>query len=89
MAIAAYFHPEKLTSAQYDDVVKKIEAAGHGTPKGRVHHSSFDDGNGLSVFEIWESQETFEAFGQVLMPILEKAGIQAEPMVMPVHNLIQ
>ena len=89
MAIAAYFHPEKLTTAQYDDVVKKLEAAGHGSPAGRLHHSAFNDGEGLSVFEIWESQAAFEAFGPKLMPILEEAGIQAEPMVMPVHNMVQ
>jgi hypothetical protein len=27
------------------------------------------------VFEIWETQQAFEAYGPVLMPILHKTGI--------------
>jgi TRAP-type C4-dicarboxylate transport system permease large subunit len=40
------------------------------------------------VYEVWESQQAFEAYGPVLMPILEKAGIDpGTPDIMPVHNL--
>ncbi len=89
MAIATYFHPEKMTPEQYDQIMAKLETVGQGSPKGRVHHSSFSDGAGLSVYSVWESQEDFEAFGEALMPILKEMGIDGEPMVMPVHRLIQ
>ena len=43
----------------------------------------------ISVFDIWESQEAFEAFGPTLMPILAGLGVEVgEPMVAPVHNVI-
>ena len=42
------------------------------------------------VFDIWESQAAFEAFGATLLPILTAAGIELnEPMVARVHNEIK
>lgn len=42
------------------------------------------------VFDIWESQADFEAFGPIMMPILTGLGIDpGEPDVMPVHNVLQ
>jgi hypothetical protein len=42
------------------------------------------------VFDIWESQEQFEAFGATLMPIMGAAGVDpGEPMVATVHNVLE
>jgi hypothetical protein len=42
------------------------------------------------VYDIWGSQEAFDAFGSTLMPILAEVGIDpGEPAVMPVHRLEQ
>ena len=41
MAIAVYFNPEGVSAAKYDEVIKKLDAAGHGTPKGRTHDRTF------------------------------------------------
>lgn len=41
------------------------------------------------MFDVWDSQETFDAFGETLMPILAATGIDAgEPMISAVHNII-
>jgi hypothetical protein len=41
------------------------------------------------VYEVWESQEAFEEYGKVLIPILTSVGIDAgAPDVMPLHNII-
>ena len=38
---------------------------------------------------MWESQEAFEAFGATLLPILAELGVDpGEPMVAPIHNII-
>ena len=88
MAIAASFRPQSLTASQYDEAIRELEAAGAATPAGRVHHSCFGPGNALMVYEVWESQQAFEEYGPVLMPILRKVGIDpGTPDVMPVHNL--
>lgn len=90
MAIAIYFHPESMTAAQYDDVIRRLEAAGQGKPKGRTHHSTFGPDDHLMVYDVWDSQEDFDAFGQTLMPILAEVGLDpGQPDVMPVHNVIQ
>jgi len=88
--IGAYFQPVKMDVAKYEDVLKRLDAVGQGKPKGRLHHSAFGDPNALMVFDIWDSQESFEAFGAVLMPILAEAGIDpGQPDVMPVHKVIK
>jgi hypothetical protein len=89
MAIGVYFHPQSLTAAQYDDAVSRLDAAGAGRPKGRLHHSCFGTDGTLMVFEVWDSQETFEEFGKTLMPILQEVGIApGQPIVEPIHNII-
>jgi hypothetical protein len=44
---------------------------------------------GVHVFDVCESQEAFEAFGQTLIPILSAAGVDpGEPQVAEIHNII-
>jgi quinol monooxygenase YgiN len=89
MPIAVYFHPRSLSASQYDEAIKELEAAGAGHPAARLYHACSGSDGGLMVFEVWESQQAFEDYGQVLMPILAQAGIDAgAPEVMPVHNLV-
>jgi len=90
MALAVYFHPASMTKAQYDAAITKLEEAGVGKPSGRLHHSCFGPDGNLMVFDVWDTQENFEAFGQTLMPILGTIGIDTgQPDVMPIHNMIQ
>jgi hypothetical protein len=89
MAIAAYFHPESLTLAQYNEVVRRLEAAGAGNPEGRLHHSCFGPDGNLMVYENWASQENLEAFGATLVPILQDVGVNpGAPDIMSLHNII-
>jgi hypothetical protein len=88
MAIAIYFHPKSMSAEQYDAAFGDLEAAGAGHPAGRVHHSCFGPDGNLMVYEVWESQQALDDFGKVLMPILQKTGIDpGAPDVMPVHNM--
>jgi hypothetical protein len=90
MPIAIYFHPEAMSAAQYDEVIKRLDAAGQGKPKGRTHHSTFGPDDHLMVYDVWDSQDDFDAFGKTLMPILTELGVDTgQPDVMPVHNIIQ
>ena len=74
MAIGIYFAPTSMTVAQYDEIVQRLKKAGAGHPKGRRYHACFGDADKLQVFDVWDSQATFDKFGQTLMPILEEGG---------------
>jgi hypothetical protein len=44
----------------------------------------------IQVFDVWESQEDFDAFGKTLVPILADLGVElAAPMVATIYNSIK
>jgi hypothetical protein len=89
MAIGVYFNPEAMTAGQYDQTMAALDAAGAGSPAGRIHHSSFGEPDHLMVYDIWESAEAFATFGETLGPIMAQLGIDpGEPSLMPLHNYI-
>ena len=90
MALGIYFIHEGFTPEKYNTAIKQLEAAGGGSPKGRTYHVALESDGAIQVFDIWESQEDFDAFGPVLMPILAELGVGLkEPMVAHVHNVIE
>lgn len=90
MAIVAAFNIPGMTVEQYDKTVKDLEAAGAGSPDGRLYHVAAAADGGWFVADIWESPEHFEKFGETLIPILQGAGVTpVEPTIYPVHNIIK
>ncbi len=90
MALGIYFVHGGFTPDKYDTVIKQLEAAGAGAPKGRTFHVALESEGAIQVFDIWESQEDFDAFGSTLVPILSELGVELkEPMVATVHNVIK
>ena len=89
MSFVLRFTPTGLTAAKYDEVIKQLDAAGAGAPKGRSYHVCFGDPNNLFVSDIWDNMEDFQAFGQTLLPIMSSLGLDpGQPVILPVHNVI-
>ena len=90
MSIVVRFHPANLTTENYDESHPKVEEAGF-PPDGLDYHVCFGSGDNLTVSEIWDSREQFEAWGEKLMPVLKEFGIEfsGEPEVFEVHNLVK
>jgi hypothetical protein len=89
MAIGIYIRPRAMTTEQYDETVRRLEEAGAGRPEGRLFHSCFGS-ESIAIYDVWESREAFDAFGETLMPILGELGVDlGQPDVVPIHNLIQ
>jgi hypothetical protein len=89
MALGMYFTPSSFAPAEYDEVIKRLEAVGASAPAGRLHHVALETGGQIQLFDVWESAEAFQAFGATLVPILAELGIDpGEPRVSPVHNII-
>ncbi len=90
MAICVYFPIETMTPGAYDEVQRKLEAAGQAAPAGRSYHVAFRAGENLHVFDVWESMEQFEAFGTTLMPILAELGVDVgQPDIAEVYRVIE
>jgi hypothetical protein len=90
MALGFYFTPSGFTQDKYEEAIAKLEAAGAGAPEGRSYHVALETNGEIQVFDIWESQEAFEAFGATLVPIMTELGADpGEPMVARVHNVIK
>jgi hypothetical protein len=90
MALAIYFPVQGMSAEKYDEVLRRLEEAGQGSPAGRTYHCSFKAGEGLHVFDVWDSQESFDAFGQTLMPILAETGVAVpEPQIAEVYKIIE
>ena len=90
MALGFYFTPSSFSTAAYDDVIARLDAAGAGAPAGRLYHVAMETDGQIQVFDVWDSQESFEAFGATLLPIMSEVGSDpGAPMVAPVHNIIQ
>ena len=90
MAVVLRATTPGFTTAKYDELLQKLEAAGASSPAGRLYHVCFGDPNNLRVSDIWESREAFEKFGETLRPIMQDLGI-APPEIefFEVHNIIE
>ena len=89
MAIGIYFNPAAMNAAAYDEVIRRLDAAGAGKPAGRQYHVCFGSESKLQVFDVWESQEELDKFGTTLMPILQELGVDpGQPAIEPIHNVI-
>ncbi len=90
MAIGIYFANSKFPAGKYQEALGKLEAAGAGAPEGRSYHVALETDGEINVFDVWESQEAFDAFGATLMPILSELGVDpGTPMIARVHNTIE
>ena len=90
MSLGFYFTPSGFTPEKYDQTVARLAAAGAGSPPGRLYHAALESDGLIQVFDVWESQESFEAFGGTLLPIMGELGVDpGQPMVASVRNTIQ
>ena len=87
--IVVVFDVPGQTVNQQDQLIKELEAAGLGSPKGRLYHVNYSKEGGMSVVEVWESDELRDQFVQGLGPLLQKLGLPSvEPQIYPVRTII-
>jgi hypothetical protein len=76
------------TREKYDQVRSRLELTGDWPAPGLVFHAAYGGSNVEGVFEVWESREAWEQFGEKLMPLLDEVGINAgQPQVQDVYKL--
>lgn len=75
-----------MTAKQYDQCWDELRKAGQANPPGRIYHVGAQQGTSWVVVDVWESVETFNKFGETLMPIMAKLGVtMVPPVITPVH----
>ena len=86
MPIAVIFEFPNESIEKYDQAL--AEGPGLRDEPARSHHICFKTDSGWGVVDVWESEEAFAKFGETLGPVLQKFGLQAEPQIHPVHNIM-
>ena len=81
--IGVYIRPASMTPEQYKSIDDQVRATGVEL-KGLKVHTCFGEGPGIAIFDVWETQEDFDAFAAVLGPIVAASGLEAlQPMIVP------
>jgi hypothetical protein len=89
MALIIHFAVKGMDDKKYAEILRRLEAAGAGSPPGRLHHTCYGPKNQLRVTDVFDTMKNFEAFGGKLVPILTELGVQAPPEIHEVHNIIR
>ncbi len=88
MSVVVRHQPKGLTREQYDEVSRRMEAAGNWPPDGMDLHVLFGEEGDLRVSEIWDSEDQFREFAGRLMATLDEVGVSySEPEVFEAHEL--
>jgi uncharacterized protein len=84
--IAMSYTAIKMTAAHYDEIFRRMNEAGMLPVPGCHVHVVYGEPGQLRVFDVFESMESFEAFGKVLLPMLAEAGVESgQPEILPLH----
>lgn len=90
MAISIFFRPGSMTLEQYNEIMAKLEEAGQKSPPGRLFHAASGSGDKITVFDIWDSQDSFEEFGQTLMALMDRMEIDPGiPAISALNNVVR
>lgn len=89
MSVVVRYQPDGLTRQQYDEVTRRMGEAW--PPDGIQMHVLFGTEGDLRVSEIWESEELYRSFSELIRPVLQEVGVQlrGEPEVFQVHAFDQ
>ncbi|MFI8826818.1 antibiotic biosynthesis monooxygenase [Streptomyces sp. NPDC053431] len=78
------------TQEMYERTNDRITSASWFPPPGFIAHSAGPDGTGgWRVIDFWESEEAFQAFLRLAVPIFQEAGMPpVVPKISPLSNVV-
>lgn len=87
MAIAVLFElPAGSSLDEYDQLFDMNDELSH--QPNRRFHVCYETPGGFGVIDVWESEEAFADFGEVLGPLLAKTNLAPVPHVHRVHQTL-
>jgi hypothetical protein len=84
MTIAAVFEFPSEQIEKYHQVFEAGEAIVN--QPARIYHVCYRTETGFTVIDIWADEHSFAAFGEILGPAVQQAGLDAKPAVYPVEQ---
>ncbi|MEU0937531.1 hypothetical protein [Embleya sp. NPDC005971] len=96
MAILVILEMPGMTQAMYESSADQV-TGGRGAVKspsdwpvpGLLSHTAAATPEGWFVADVWESEEAFERFGEIIIPILRGLGLaDVQPKVYPVFTMV-
>jgi quinol monooxygenase YgiN len=86
MPVAVHITPNQMSKDDYDRVIGELEASGLSQPDGRLYHAAYGQDQ-VHLFEIWESEEDFDAHRDRMFAVLQGAGVDGGTVdVHPLHS---
>jgi hypothetical protein len=96
MAIGVLMEVDGKVAEQYAQVQSRIVEGGRlnrlsDCPvEGLLFHAAGPTPTGFRVFDVWDSEESFQRFERILMPAMREAGLpNLVPDVFPLHSLVR
>jgi hypothetical protein len=87
MAIVAVFQFPNESVEKYEKVFEVGGVAITDQPS-RISHTCFKTEHGFTVVDVWADEQSFAAFGEIIGPAIQRAGLDGRPEVYPVQGLI-
>jgi len=84
--IAVVFDFPNESVEKYEKVFEAGSQITH-QPK-RLSHVCYRTEGGFTVVDVWADEQSFAAFGEVIGPATQRAGLDAKPTVYPVQGVI-
>jgi len=87
MAIVAIFEFPGASVEKYEKILEVGGPAILAQPS-RIHHVCYRTNDGFTVVDVWEDEESFAAFGELIAPAIQAAGLDAKPVIYPVQDTV-
>jgi hypothetical protein len=86
MPVAVHICPDHMSRDDYKRVIGDLEREGVHEPEGRLYHAAYGDDD-VNMFEVWRSQEDFDAHSDKLFAVLQGNGVNVDRVdVHPLHS---
>lgn len=86
MPVAVHICPDQMSKDDYKRVIGDLEKDGVHEPEGRLYHAAYGE-DPVQMFEVWRSQEDFDAHSDKLFATLQGAGVNVDRVdVHPLHS---
>ncbi len=76
MPVAVRISPKHMSKEDYERVIAELKASGADQPSGRLFDAAYGNDE-VHMFELWESQEHFDAHSESLFSALQSVGLDS------------